>query len=60
MSLVAEQEVVKDDPSNRLYARIRKRDEVIRNHFTSIDGKNRAKEIRRLLEKAILEENKAI
>ena len=42
--------------SDRLFARIRKSDDVLREHFESIKDGDRAYEIRRLLEKAILQE----
>lgn len=46
----------KEDPSARLYARIRKHDDILREHFSKINNGDRAYEIRRLLNKAILAE----
>lgn len=39
--------------SDRLFARIRKSDDLLREHFENIKDGDRAYEIRRLLEKAI-------
>lgn len=39
--------------NDRLYARIRKSDDLLREHFKNIKDGDRAYEIRRLLEKAI-------
>ncbi|CDQ41837.1 hypothetical protein [Virgibacillus salexigens] len=44
--------------NNMLVARIRKNDDLLRNHFKDIKPNDRAYEIRRLLEKAITEEAK--
>jgi hypothetical protein len=43
---------------DRLYARIRNGDDVIRNHFESVKQSDHPYEVRRLLEKAILIERK--
>lgn len=53
MTMTAERVKVKENPSDRLYARIRKRDSVLREHFSKIDEGNKAQEIRRLLELGI-------
>jgi hypothetical protein len=41
-----------------LYARIRKEDDVLREHFSNVKKADHAFEVRRLLEKAILIERK--
>lgn len=41
------------DSSSRLFARIRKSDDLLREHFATIKEGDRAHEIRRLLEIAI-------
>ena len=46
----------KEDPSSPLYARIRKKDVVLREHFSKINNSDRADEIRCLLELGILAE----
>lgn len=42
--------------NDTLVARIRKNDDLLREHFSKIKPNDRAYEIRRLLEKAILQE----
>lgn len=56
MIMATEKKPAKDE-SIRLFARVRKNDDVLREHFEKIKDGDRAYEIRRLLEKAILEEN---
>lgn len=55
MIMTTEEKAVKET-SDRLFARIRKSDDVLREHFSKVKDGDRAYEIRRLLEKAILAE----
>lgn len=48
---------IKNETSDRLFARIRKSDTNIKEHFSKIKDGDRAHEIRRLLEIAIAHEN---
>lgn len=47
---------VDNDSANRLFARIRKNDHILREHFSKVESRNKAHEVRRLLEKAIIAE----
>lgn len=58
MEMTLERAKVKENSSDRLFARIRKRDEVLREYFSKVDEGSKAQEIRRLLEIGIQAENK--
>lgn len=50
---MTDEKVKPSDKANRLFARIRKGDDLLRGHFSDVKEGDRAYEIRRLLEKAI-------
>ena len=58
MEMTLERAKVKENSSDRLFARIRKRDDILRDYFSKIDEGNKAHEIRRLLEIGIQAESK--